>query len=174
MTKKIRISECAGDSRGNLSGEKIVWLSFVGQLSERFPRDYNLISRDKRSGIGCGIGACRDSSELNEFNYLHPTWHPFYNGRQVHTLQSVTKSVTATLIGIALYRKEIKNVSEPLLSFFDAYDLSKVDPRLHKATLADLLTMRSGIEWHESDRPLDSHWGIAAQTDAGLKPTCIR
>jgi CubicO group peptidase (beta-lactamase class C family) len=31
-----------------------------------------------------------------------------------------------------------------------------VDPRLRQATLADLLTMRSGIEWHESDRPLDS------------------
>jgi hypothetical protein len=124
-------------------------------LSERFPRDYNLISRDKRSPIGCGLGACQDSSELNEFNYLHPTWHPFYNGRQVHTLQSVTKSVTATLIGIALQRNEIKSVSEPLLSFFGAYDLSKVDARLHKATLADLLTMRSGIEWHESDRPLD-------------------
>jgi len=43
----------------------------------------------------------------------------------------------------------------PLLSFFQAYDLSNVDPRLQEATLDDLLTMRSGIEWHETDRPLD-------------------
>ena len=43
----------------------------------------------------------------------------------------------------------------PLLSFFSDYDLSKVDPRLQKATLKNLLTMQSGIEWHESDRPLD-------------------
>jgi hypothetical protein len=124
-------------------------------LSERFPRDYNAISRGKRTAIGCGVDACTDSSEMHEFNYLHPTWHPFYKGRPLHTLQSVTKSVTATLIGVAIGRGEIKSVDRPLLSFLDAYDLSKVDPRLRKATLADLLTMRSGIEWHEVDRPLD-------------------
>ena len=125
-------------------------------LSERFARDYSEISRGKRMALGCGIDACTDSSELHDFNYLHPSFHPFYKGRPVHTLQSVTKSVTATLIGIALARGEIKSLNEPLLSYFGAYDLTKVDPRLHKATLADLLTMRSGIEWHESDRPLDS------------------
>ena len=124
-------------------------------IDETFPRDYNEISRGHRMALGCGIDACTDSSELHEFNYLHPTWHPFYKGRAVHTLQSVTKSVTATLIGIAIGRGEIRSVNEPLLSFFGAFDLTKVDPRLDKATLADLLTMRSGIEWHESDRPLD-------------------
>jgi hypothetical protein len=124
-------------------------------LSERFPRDYNEISRGKRSPIGCGVDACTDSAELHEFNYLNPRWHPFYQGRDVHTLQSVTKSVAATVIGVAMQRGEVKSVSQPLLSFFDKYDLSKVDARLQKATLADLLTMRSGIEWHETDRPLD-------------------
>lgn len=124
-------------------------------LNERFRRDYDEISRGKRTPIGCGIDACTDSSELHEFNYLHPRWHPFYQGRPVHTLQSVTKSVSATLIGVAIGRGEIKSVNEPLLSFLDAYDLSKVDARLRKATLADLLTMRSGIEWHETDRPLN-------------------
>jgi CubicO group peptidase (beta-lactamase class C family) len=123
--------------------------------SERFARDYREISRGKKSPIGCGIDACADSSELNHYNYLHPEWHPFYQGRPVHTLQSVTKSVTATLIGIALQRREISGVNVPLLSFFGDYDLARVDARLRKATLADLLTMRSGIEWHESDRPLD-------------------
>ena len=73
----------------------------------------------------------------------------------MHTLQSVTKSIAATVIGIALGRGEIRSLDRPFLQYFKDHDLSRVDPRLHRATLADLLTMRSGIEWHEQDRPLD-------------------
>lgn len=124
-------------------------------LHERFARDYREISRGKDSPIGCGIDTCKDSTRLHHFNYLHPTWHPWWQGSELHTLQSVTKSVTATVIGVALARGDIKSVQTPLLSFFGAYDLSKIDARLRKATLADLLTMRSGIEWHETDRPLN-------------------
>ncbi|HYD54266.1 MAG TPA: serine hydrolase [Gemmatimonadaceae bacterium] len=125
-------------------------------IDERFPRDYAAISRGKTSGIGCGADACADSAAVHHYNYLHPRFHPWWQGGDLHTLQSVTKSVAATLIGIARGRGEIRGVDTPLLSYFGAYDLSKVDPRLRQATLADLLTMRSGIEWHESDRPLDS------------------
>ena len=125
-------------------------------LDEHFARDYREISKGKSSPIGCGIDACKDSSQINHYNYLHPTFHPFWRGTQAHTLQSVTKSVAATVIGVAMQRGDIKSVQTPLLSFFTKYNLSKVDPRLRKATLADLLTMRSGIEWHETDRPLDS------------------
>jgi len=124
-------------------------------LDERFDRDYRTISSGKRTEIGCGIDACPDSSALHDYNYLHPDFHPWHRGRDVHTLQSVTKSVTATLIGVAIARGEIDSVRSPLLSFFDAYDVSGVDPRLRQATLQDLLTMRTGIEWHEQDRPLD-------------------
>ena len=124
-------------------------------LDERFARDYRALSRGKETAIGCGIDACDDSTELHAYNYLHPDFHPWWQGRDVHTLQSVTKSVTATLFGIAIARGEIESVRTPLLSFFGAYDLSGIDPRLRAATLQDLLTMRTGIEWHESDRPLD-------------------
>src|SRR5688572_16185001 len=125
-------------------------------LNERFPRDYREISRGKATPIGCGIDACTDSArQMHQFNHLHPTGHPYWQGRDVHTLQSVTKSVTATLIGIAHARGEVKAMNTPLLSYFGNYDVSNVDARLRKATLADLLTMRSGIEWHETDRPLN-------------------
>ena len=125
-------------------------------VNERFPGDYKEISRGKSSPIGCGVDACPDSSWMHHYNYLHPNWHPWWQGSDLHTLQSVTKSVAATVIGVAVQRGAIKGVQTPLLSFFGGYDLSKVDPRLRQATLADLLTMRSGIEWHEQDRPLDS------------------
>ena len=83
-----------------------------------------------------------------------PTGILYYKGRDIHTLQSVTKSIAATAIGIALRRGEIRTLEQPFLEHFADKDLSRIDPRLRKATIADLLTMRSGIEWHEQDRPL--------------------
>ncbi|HEX9729286.1 MAG TPA: serine hydrolase [Gemmatimonadales bacterium] len=125
-------------------------------MNERYHHDYRIISRGVRGPLGCGIDACTDSSEVHLFNYLHPDYHPYYQGRDVHSLQSVTKSVSSALIGIAIRRGDITGTDATLLSFLDDYDLSRVDPRLREATLDDLLTMRSGIEWHETDRPADS------------------
>ncbi len=111
-------------------------------VNERYERDYKTAS------------AGRDLTP-HQYNYSHPDWHPYYQGQDVHSLQSVTKSVTSALIGIAIRRGEIESLDQKLLSFFQNYDLSKVDARLQQATLDDLLTMRTGIEWHETDRPLD-------------------
>ena len=121
-----------------------------------YPRDYREISRGVRTPVGCGPEACRGPAEVHQFNYLHPDFHPFPTGRKVHTLQSVTKSVTATLIGIAITRGEVPPVTTPLPQVLREYDFAALDPRLRRATLEDLLTMRLGIEWHESDRPADS------------------
>jgi CubicO group peptidase (beta-lactamase class C family) len=123
-------------------------------MNERYARDYRTISRGRTGPLGCGEG-CTDQSWMHEFNYYHPNWHPYYQGREVHTLQSVTKSIAATVIGIAIGRGEVGALDRPFLQYFKDRDLSRVDPRLHASTLADLLTMRSGIEWHEQDRPLD-------------------
>ncbi|NNG17696.1 MAG: serine hydrolase, partial [Gemmatimonadales bacterium] len=123
--------------------------------SERYDQDYRAISRGFTGALGCGEGACADDTAIHQYNYYHPDHHPYYQGRDVHSLQSVTKSITSVLIGIAIGRGEIEGPDAPLLSFFQDYDLSRVDARLHRATLHDLLTMRSGIEWHEQDRPLD-------------------
>ena len=123
-------------------------------FEQRYPRSYEEISRGRVGPLGCGEG-CSDRVRMHEFNYYHPRWHPYYQGRDVHTLQSVTKSIAATVVGIALGRGHLRSLDQPFLEFFKDRDLARVDPRLRRASLRDLLTMRSGIEWHESDRPLD-------------------
>ncbi|MEK6254036.1 MAG: beta-lactamase family protein, partial [Gemmatimonadales bacterium] len=128
-----------------------------GQIvfDERYDQDYVEISRGQSGPLGCGTDACDTPEDVHDFNYLHPERHPFYEGRKVHTLQSVTKSVTSTLIGIAIQRGEIPGVKTPVFELLSDHDLSGLDPRVRDATLEDLLTMRLGIEWHENDRPLD-------------------
>jgi CubicO group peptidase (beta-lactamase class C family) len=110
-------------------------------FSERYARNYDSIS----SGF---------DMRPHQFNYQHPDWHPFYMGGDLHSLQSVTKSVTSALIGIAIGRGEIEGVDVSLLELLGDYDTSATDERLADATLEDLLTMRLGIEWHEQDRPI--------------------
>jgi CubicO group peptidase (beta-lactamase class C family) len=122
--------------------------------SHPYQRDYAAISRGRKNDIGCGDG-CGDPSWLHHYNYFHPRWHPYFEGRHVHSLQSVTKSIAATVVGIALARGEIRSLSQPFLDYFADRDLATIDPRLRNATIEDVLTMRSGIEWHEQDRPLD-------------------
>lgn len=124
-------------------------------MSERYENDYREASRGSMSALGCGWESCRNPSDIGDYNYLHPDVHPYYHGRDVHSLQSVTKSVSSTVIGVAIAQRKIAGAQTSLLSFFGDYDLTRADQRLHAATLEDLLTMRSGIEWHETDRPMD-------------------
>lgn len=124
-------------------------------VDRAWDRDYRAIGKGRRTGFGWGEGAEPVDGLPVEFNYLDPDRHPYRAGRRVHTLQSVTKSVTALLVGVAMRRGEIDGLDGELLPHFPDLDLAGVDPRLRKATLRDVLTMRSGIEWHESDRPLD-------------------
>jgi CubicO group peptidase (beta-lactamase class C family) len=124
-------------------------------FDQRYDHDYRDVSRDLTGPLGCGVDACDGPEDVHDFNYVHPDVHPYYRGREVHSLQSVTKSVTSTLIGIAIGRGEIPGTDTPVFDLLTDYDLSTVDDRIRAATLEDLLTMRLGIEWHETDRPLD-------------------
>ncbi len=87
------------------------------------------------------------------YNYYDPDWHPWFERGPLHSMQSVSKSVTSALIGIAIGRGEIAGVDIPIMPFFGAYAADDRDHRWHKITLRDLLTMTSGIEWDESSVP---------------------
>ena len=77
---------------GNID-EIVITRNGVLVLAEKFNRDYNTISRGEKTAIGCGVEACTAAEEADPFNYLHPKWHPYFQGQPVHTLQSVTKWV---------------------------------------------------------------------------------
>lgn len=66
-----------------------------------------------------------------------------------HDMRSVTKSVTSLLVGIAIDRKLIAGVDEPVLKFFPDTAAVK-QPGWDAITLRHLLTMSSGIKWDEA------------------------
>ena len=72
-------------------------------------------------------------------------FHPFAPG-MMHDLASVTKSFTATLLGIAIDKDYIESVQQPVLDFFPERTIANLDADKEAITVEDLLTMRSGFE----------------------------
>jgi CubicO group peptidase (beta-lactamase class C family) len=60
-------------------------------------------------------------------------------------VKSVSKSVISALVGIAIERRLIKSVSEPISTYFPELRRDP-DARKRAITIDDLLTMRSGLE----------------------------
>ena len=84
------------------------------------------------------------------YNYFNPWWHPFYRRGDLHTLQSVTKTVTSVIIGAATARGEFPELSTPVLKFFDESKVANVDERKRRDHLLQhLLTMTGGFDWDE-------------------------
>jgi CubicO group peptidase (beta-lactamase class C family) len=72
-----------------------------------------------------------------------------------HHLQSVTKSFTSTLVGIAIEEGFIEDVDQGMMDFFPDRTIANLDSRKQNITIKDLLTMSEGMDWHEVDLPYD-------------------
>ena len=84
------------------------------------------------------------------YNYFNAFWHPYFKDTQLHSMQSVTKSIVSAAIGIAISRGDFPDLDTPVLSFFDVDKTANVDEKKQTMTLRHLLTMSEGLRWNEN------------------------
>jgi len=70
----------------------------------------------------------------------------------LHDVRSITKSVVATCIGMAIDQGLIENVEQNIFDFFPEYDQFSIGLRA-QITIKDLLTMTPGMQWDETTIP---------------------
>jgi CubicO group peptidase (beta-lactamase class C family) len=103
------------------------------------------------------------------YNYFAEEFHPYFQHSDVHTMQSVSKTVTSITIGIAMGRKEFPaELDAPILKYFDDYQIANLDERKRRITLRNLLTMTAELEWNEDlpyNDPKNSADVMEAQQD---------
>jgi len=75
---------------------------------------------------------------------LDATFYP-YDGRSPHSVGSVTKSLTTTLIGIAVDQGRL-HLADKMVSFFPDFTIANLDARKSEITIGDLATMSSGLD----------------------------
>lgn len=83
----------------------------------------------------------------NGYVVLDAYFWPFQDG-QLHDLASVTKSVTSTLVGIAIGNHKLAGMTQPISSVFSDRTIANLDDRKKRVTIEHLLTMTSGLDCH--------------------------
>jgi CubicO group peptidase (beta-lactamase class C family) len=72
-----------------------------------------------------------------------------YDATTKHDMRSASKSIVSLLVGIAIDRRLIAGVNEPVAGFFPEFTVTKT-PGWDNVALRHLLTMSSGIQWDEA------------------------
>ena len=81
---------------------------------------------------------------------LYEKYHGGFDEKSLQDTRSAGKTVTGTLIGIAIDKGFIKSEKEPIIGYFgDKTPLKNPDPRKARITVEDLLTMSSVLECND-------------------------
>lgn len=119
-------------------------LVFDGSYPQDYDKDPAYADSAKKNG------ALNFGDLTGPYNYFNPWWHPTYRRGDLHTLQSVTKTVASVIIGVAVTRGDFPSVDTPVLAFFDTTKVANIDDRKRRMTVKHLLTMSGGIDWNEN------------------------
>lgn len=89
----------------------------------------------------CQISCYKDSKEV-----YSDVWNNYKKTDTCHVM-SVTKSIVALLVGIALDKGLIKSIEQPVLDFFPDYKIKRGEKKIQKVTIKHLLTMRAPYKY---------------------------
>ena len=119
-------------------------------FEEYYENDYGLLTKNRRTEQAEIMQKNYGDKARPIYNYYDPEWHPFFKQTNLHTIQSVSKSVTSALIGIAIKRGEIPDIDTKISVYFPGHKAHFNEPLKQSITIRDLLTMTAGIKWDES------------------------
>jgi CubicO group peptidase (beta-lactamase class C family) len=141
---------------GNPSPEELAAVDYTPQV-----RDDWAVSTPAEQGLDPTLVAelYLDAAELETLYGLlvvkngHLIAEKYFNEGAVGQkarIQSVTKSVTSALVGIALDRGCLSNVEQRMVDFFPEIVSQITDPRKGQITIREMLQMRAGYPWEET------------------------
>ncbi|MGB7200814.1 MAG: serine hydrolase [Pyrinomonadaceae bacterium] len=138
-------AEIASGKFGNMDGLTIIRRGKL-VFEKRYPHDY-----DKIYGAQAKLESPLNAHDPSgPYNYYSSWWHPWYRRGELHTLRSVSKTITSIIFGVARTRGDIPDIDTPVMKYFDESKVANVDERKRRMTIRHLLTMSAGIDWNES------------------------
>lgn len=98
---------------------------------------------------GAGVNGLQSMLVLRRGQLVAETYYGNRSAGTLFQLRSVTKTVMANLVGIAISQGKIQSVNQPITDFLSK-DYAGLLSNKGGITIAHLMTMSSGISWNES------------------------
>ena len=80
---------------------------------------------------------------------VHEEYFNGYSRNHLQDIFSITKSISSSLIGIAVDKGFINSVNDPVISYLPQYLNDVTDDKMNEVTLKHILTLSSGMDWDE-------------------------
>jgi CubicO group peptidase (beta-lactamase class C family) len=110
----------------------------------------------------------------NYFSGKDETWgwslgYAKHDTNTLHDIRSISKSVVAACIDLAIQQNIIKNIDDSIFKYLPDYINYKTTQN-EKITIRNLLTMSSGIKWEENSVPHGTSANNETQMEKSKKP----
>ena len=99
---------------------------------------------------------------------IHEVYSPYCQRNTLHWMASITKTITSTLIGIAIDKGFIESVDAELHELLPQFTKDFKDPGKKKIALKHIMSMTSGLDWNERvsyNNPRNSEWQMVESED---------
>jgi CubicO group peptidase (beta-lactamase class C family) len=99
---------------------------------------------------------------------VHEEYSPYCQRNTLHWMASITKTITSTLIGIAIDKGFIESADSKLYELLPQFADNFKDPEKMKVALKHIMTMTSGLDWNEQvsyNNPQNSEWQMVESED---------
>lgn len=111
-------------------------------LADSIPNTHSLLVYKDGKLVYENYFAGKDQKHGKRLGYIE------HSADQLHDCRSISKSVVSACVGIALQKGMITSIDEPLEKYFPELQ-DCTDSVKKKITIRHLLTMTSGLSWHE-------------------------
>lgn len=88
------------------------------------------------------VNVCQICAYKNNQKVYSDSWNNYKEDDSAH-IMSVTKSIMALLIGIAVDKGKIKSIDDKVLDYFPDYKVKRGEKTIYDVTIKHLLTMRA-------------------------------
>ena len=149
-------------TKANIDSNKIIELTKL-ILKDSFPNIHSLLIAKDNKLVYENYFSGKDESWGWSLGYAK------HDTNVLHDIRSISKSVVAACIDLAIQQQKIKNIDDPIFNYLSDYTQYKT-PQNEKITIRDLLTMSSGIKWEENSVPHGTSANNETQMEKSKNP----